>query len=108
MYMQLLTTVAFQQPPDGKIILIQSNQENSKHQKYFRNVNVIQEKSQSGMKNSPQVATVIAYLLVCGFVASSGVLVIGHNTINIPEKFQKFTVLSHCLSSILREPHFTS
>ena len=50
MYMQLFTTVAFQQPPDGKIILIQSNQENSKHQKYFRNVIVLQEKSQSGMK----------------------------------------------------------
>ena len=35
------------------------------------------------------------HLLVCGFVGSSRVLifaVIGHNTINIPEIFQVFTV----------------
>ena len=54
------------------------------------NVIVLQEKSQSGMRklNHEQ-----EHQLVCGFVASSHVLifaVIGANTINIPEIFQVF------------------
>ena len=51
---------------------------------------MLQEKSQSGMGklNSKQERE-----LICGFLASSRVLifaVIGHNTINIPEIFQVF------------------
>ena len=53
---------------------------------------VLQEKSQSGMRklNHKQERW-----LVCGFVASSHVLifaVVGHNTINILEIFQVFMV----------------
>ena len=63
-----------------------------KYQKYFWNVIVLKEKSQSGMRklNCKQDCS-----LVCGFVASSRVLifaVIGHDTINIPEIFQVFMV----------------
>ena len=71
--------------------VLQSNQENCEHQKYFWNVIVLQEKSQSGTRklNRKQERQ-----LVCGFVASSHVLifsVIGHKTINIPEIFPVFT-----------------
>ena len=65
---------------------LQSNWENHEYQKYFWNVIVpIRYK-----KTKLQART-----LVCGFVGSSRVLifaVIGHNTINIPEIFQVFTV----------------
>ena len=65
---------------------LQSNWENREHQKYFWNVIVpIRYK-----KTKLQVRT-----LVCGFVGSLRALifaVIGHNTINIPEIFQVFTV----------------
>ena len=59
-----------------------------------RNVIVLQGKSQSGERklNCNQERQ-----FVCGFEASSPVLIfalIGHNTINIPEIFQVFTVLT--------------
>ena len=71
-----------------------SNQENREHQKYFWNAVVLYKKKVRHEKPEPQART----LIVCGFVASSHVLifaVIGYNTINIPEIFQMFS-RSHC------------
>ena len=43
-----------------EIEVLQSNQENREHQKYFWNVIVLQEKSQSGVKKTePQARTLI-------------------------------------------------
>ena len=52
--------------------ILRSNRENHEHQKYFWNVIVLQEESQSGMRklNSKQERW-----LVCGFVASLYVLI---------------------------------
>ena len=71
---------------------MRSNRENREHQKYFWNVIVVQEKSQSGMRklNCKQERE-----LVRGFVACLHVLiftVIGRNTIDIPEIFQVFGI----------------
>ena len=78
---------------------LQSNRENREHQKYFWNVIVLRginnnnkKKTIRREKTKRQARTLIT---VCGFVASSLVLifaVIGHNAINIPEIFQVFTI----------------
>ena len=78
--------------PDPEKKILQSNQENCEHQKFFQNAIVLQEKSQSGIRklNRKQER-----YLVCGFVASSHVLifaVMGRNTITIFEIFQVFIV----------------
>ena len=69
---------------------LHSNWENHEHQKYFWNVIVLQEKSQSGIRRLNRKQEHLFNILVCGFVASSHILmfaVIGRNKINIPEIF---------------------
>lgn len=66
---------------------------NREHQEYFWNIIVFQEKKPIKHEKTELQAR---SSIVCGFVASSHVLifaVIGHNTINIPEIFQVFMVL---------------
>ena len=79
---------------------LQSNRESREHQKYFWNVIVLREKTnkQTNKKTIRRVKTkrqARTLITVCGFVASSRVVifaVIGHNAINIPEIFQVFTI----------------
>ena len=73
----------------------------SVHAVYFWNAIVLQEKSQSGVRKlNPNQE---CFKLVCGFVATSCILIFavpGHKTINIPEMFQVFMVYwSHCKGS---------
>ena len=58
-----------------------SNWDNHEHQRYFWNVIVVQEKSQSGMGKLNRMEERVLIFAV-----------ISHNTINIPEIFQVFTV----------------
>ena len=72
--------------------VLQSNWENHEHQRYFWIVIVLQEKGQSGMRKLNRMEE---RSLVWGFCGGSHVLIfaeISHNTINIPEIFQAFTV----------------
>ena len=62
--------------------VLQSNWENHEHQRYFwKYVIVLQEKSQSGMRKLNGMDERVLIFAV-----------INHNTINIPEIFQVFTV----------------
>ena len=62
-------------------VVLQSNWENHEHRRYFWNVIVLQEKSQSGMRK-----------LNCMEERVLIFAVFSHNTINIPEIFQVFAV----------------